>query len=381
VLAWLSDLYDIPSSSDRISSVVRVFITGALIVGIYLFAFFLAPRILPRLFFGYFLLVVLPAIIVWRWTYATFSTAPAFRNRMLVVGGEGPGQFIVSALKRQPNHYQLLGYADLSDLLRRRRIDEIVVASSHGLDDGLVQLLIDCQAQGVRVRRVPDLYEKLQRRTPIPHVENGWVLDTMQSMPVLDTLPDALKRLLDVVLGLVGLLVFVLVLLPVALAIRLDSPGPVFYRQTRCGRAGKPFSIVKFRTMTTDAEKDGQALWATKGDPRITRVGQFLRKTRLDEVPQIINVLRGEMSMIGPRPERPEFVTELQQSIPFYRTRLLVKPGVTGLAQIHYPYGNTVEDALIKLEYDFYYLRHWSLWLDLYIIFRTFATMLKFKGT
>lgn len=380
-LAWLNDLYDIPSSDDRISSIVRVVIIGALILAIYLFAFFLAPRILPRLFFGYFLLVLLPAIIAWRWAYTTLASAPAFRRRVLVIGGEAAGQFIVSALKRHTSQYQVLGYADLSHLLRQGRIDQIVVAAAHELDDGLVQLLIDCQAQGVRVLRMPDLYEKLYRRTPMQHIENSWALDAVHGMPVFDTIPGAIRRLLDVVLGLAGLLVFIPVLLPAALAIRLDSPGPVFYRQTRCGRAGVPFRIIKFRTMRSDAEKDGQARWATKDDARITRVGHILRKTRLDELPQIINVLRGEMSVIGPRPERPEFVEELQQAIPFYRTRLLVKPGLTGWAQIHYPYGNTVEDALIKLQYDFYYLRHWSLWLDLYVIFRTLATMLKFKGT
>jgi lipopolysaccharide/colanic/teichoic acid biosynthesis glycosyltransferase len=133
--------------------------------------------------------------------------------------------------------------------------------------------------------------------------------------------------------------------------------------------------------MCVDAEKDGKARWATNQDPRITRVGKLLRKTRLDELPQLLNVLNGDMSLIGPRPECPEFVLELQQAIPFYRTRLLVKPGLTGWAQVHYTYGNTVEDALVKLQYDFYYMRHWSLSMDLYIIFRTISVILKFKGT
>jgi lipopolysaccharide/colanic/teichoic acid biosynthesis glycosyltransferase len=167
----------------------------------------------------------------------------------------------------------------------------------------------------------------------------------------------------------------------VALAIRLDSPGPIFYLQIRCGRAGRLFSIFKFRTMSIDAEQDGQARWATKGDQRITRVGRFLRQTRLDELPQLLNVLRGEMSIVGPRPERPEFVEMLQEEVPFYRTRLMVKPGLTGWAQIHYDYGNSVEDALIKLQYDFYYLRYWSVWLDLYIIFRTLGVVFRFRGT
>jgi lipopolysaccharide/colanic/teichoic acid biosynthesis glycosyltransferase len=132
--------------------------------------------------------------------------------------------------------------------------------------------------------------------------------------------------------------------------------------------------------MVVDAEKDGRAVWATENDPRITRVGRFLRKTRLDELPQLLNILKGDMSLVGPRPERPEFIEELQQAIPFYRVRLLVKPGLTGWAQIHYDYGNSVEDALIKLQYDFYYIRYWSLWLDLYTLFKTVYVVLRFKG-
>jgi lipopolysaccharide/colanic/teichoic acid biosynthesis glycosyltransferase len=166
----------------------------------------------------------------------------------------------------------------------------------------------------------------------------------------------------------------------IALAIRLDSPGPIFYRQVRAGRAGKPFTIVKFRTMSVDAEKDGKARWATKDDQRITRVGRFLRKARFDELPQLLNVLRGEMSLVGPRPERPEFIQQLERELPFYRTRMMVKPGITGWAQIHYDYGNSVEDGLIKLQYDFYYVRYWSMWLDLYIVFQTFGVVLRLKG-
>ena len=168
--------------------------------------------------------------------------------------------------------------------------------------------------------------------------------------------------------------------------------GSISFKQTarRCapasvwaglGRAGKPFSIIKLRSMHVNAEQNGEAQWATQDDPRITRVGRVLRKTRLDELPQLINVLRGEMSFIGPRPERPEFVSELEQCIPYYRTRLLVKPGLTGWAQVQYSYTNSVEDTFVKLQYDLYYIHRWSVWLDLYILFRTVAVVLQFKGT
>ena len=382
-LAWLNDLYDIPSSNNKVSSAVRVVVVGALVLGLYLAMSYLNLGAPSRAIVFYFVLFALPSIALWRWMYAiVFNTQP-FRHRVLVIGEDEEERFIANALKQHPAHYLVLGYADLSYLLGQRRIHEIVVAGSTKpeLESNLFQLLSDCRVDGVRVSQMPDFYERLYHSTPIKYIDHSWALGAVQDLPVFGILPAALKRLMDVALGLVGLIVFILVLPVVALAIRLDSPGAVFYRQIRCGRAGKPFSIIKFRTMYSDAEKDGQPRWATQDDDRITRVGRFLRKTRLDEVPQVINVLRGEMSVIGPRPERPEFVKDLQQSIPFYRTRLMVKPGLTGWAQINYPYGNTVEDALVKLQYDFYHLRHWSVWLDLYILFRTFGVMLKFKGT
>lgn len=383
-LAWLNDLYDMATSNKKVLSAVRVATVGVLALIICLVISVLVPRALSRYFVVYFLLIALPSITVWRWLYALVSNTSPFRRRVLVIGEEAQKQFIANALRQHPaNYYQVLGYADLSYLLRQRRIDEIVVANSDKpeLENAFFQLLSDCQADGVRVSRMPDLYERLYHCTPILYIGNSWALGAMQDMPVIGKVPAGIKRVMDVVLGLLGSVVFILVLPVVALAIRIDSPGTIFYRQVRCGRAGKPFSIVKFRTMCLDAEKDGRPRWATQDDDRITRVGRFLRKTRLDELPQVINVLRGEMSVIGPRPERPEFVKELEQLIPLYRTRLVVKPGLTGWAQIHYPYGNTVQDALNKLQFDFYYLRHWSVRLDLYILFQTLGVMFKFKGT
>ena len=166
----------------------------------------------------------------------------------------------------------------------------------------------------------------------------------------------------------------------VALAIKLDSPGAIFYKQERVGQHGAAFTVYKFRSMVQNAERNGKAQWAIKGDARITKVGNFIRKTRLDELPQVLNVLRGEMSMVGPRPERYQFIEELQKQIPFYRTRLAAKPGLTGWAQINYGYGSTTQDALIKLQYDLYYLKHWSPWLDFKILLRTFAVVLKMQG-
>jgi exopolysaccharide biosynthesis polyprenyl glycosylphosphotransferase len=403
LLAWLNDLYDVPSSGNKMLNTGRVAVTSGMSLFIYLIVFFFIPEPggLPRLFFLYFLAIVSLAVILWRWTYAALFKLLPLQHHVLIVGLGERGRSLACMLEQETKlDYKVLGYvddvatsetsygelpvwgkaADLPRLTQQLQIHEIIVAIEQDLDKDLFHWLTECQANGVRISLLPDLYEQIYHKIPIEYVDPSWVLHVIQGRPIFNRLQLAVKRLLDLGLVLASLPILVLVLPVIALAIRLDSIGPIFYHQIRCGRAGRPFSIFKFRTMSINAELDGQPRWATQSDVRITRVGRILRKTRLDELPQLINVLRGEMSLIGPRPERPEFVEMLQQQIPFYRTRLMVKPGLTGWAQIHYDYGNSVEDALIKLQYDFYYLRYWSVWLDLYVAFRTFAVVLKLKG-
>ncbi|WP_310488742.1 exopolysaccharide biosynthesis polyprenyl glycosylphosphotransferase [Chamaesiphon sp. VAR_69_metabat_338] len=187
-------------------------------------------------------------------------------------------------------------------------------------------------------------------------------------------------RVLDIICGLIIAAIFAVVFPFVAIAIKLDSPGSIFYKQERVGLNGNKFTIYKLRSMVQNAERNGQAQWAVKGDSRITKVGNFIRKTRLDELPQVINVLKGEMSMVGPRPERQQFMEKLESQIPNFSTRLAVKPGLTGWAQVNYGYGSTVEDAKIKLGYDLYYCKHQSLALNFQILLRTFAVVLKMQG-
>jgi exopolysaccharide biosynthesis polyprenyl glycosylphosphotransferase len=196
----------------------------------------------------------------------------------------------------------------------------------------------------------------------------------------LDLLARIGKRLLDIVCGLIIATILLIVLPFVTLAIKLDSPGAIFYKQERVGLGGREFTIYKFRSMVQNAERNGKAQWAVKGDARITTVGQFLRKTRLDELPQVINILKGDMSIVGPRPERQQFIEKLEVQIPAYSTRLNVKPGLTGWAQVNYGYGSTVEDARIKLKYDLEYVQNQSLWLDFQILFRTFGVVFKMQG-
>ena len=192
---------------------------------------------------------------------------------------------------------------------------------------------------------------------------------------------DAAKRFFDVVSALALLLVVWPLMIATAIAVRIDSPGPILFRQERSGRFGKPFVLAKFRSMRADAEKGTGPVWASKNDPRITRVGNFIRKTRLDELPQLFNVLGGSMSMVGPRPERPHFIEQLSAEIPYYHQRHIVKPGVTGWAQISYPYGNTVEDAVQKLQFDLFYIKNHSVPFDLSILVGTIKTVLLRRGT
>jgi exopolysaccharide biosynthesis polyprenyl glycosylphosphotransferase len=237
-------------------------------------------------------------------------------------------------------------------------------------------------SRGVTIMPMALLYERISGRVPVTYIHDDWAVVFAPSRGgdyFFDPYP-LIKRGIDLLLALLVGVVFVIVLPLVALIIRLDSPGSIFYTQERLGQGGRPFRIYKFRSMVSDAEAQTGAVFSRKGDPRVTRFGRFMRKTRLDELPQVINVLRGEMSVVGPRPERPEHVERLTQKIPFYRTRLIVKPGLTGWAQVRYNYGSTDEDALAKLEYDLYYIRHQSFLLDVNIMLRTVGKILSMSG-
>ena len=227
---------------------------------------------------------------------------------------------------------------------------------------------------GVSLLDYVSLHEQLAGSIPLGHIDDEWFLHAAAHGSAFHL--RKLKRILDVAASLAGLVLSFPLSVLAALLVRLDSPGPIFYRQVRTGQNGAPFTLIKFRTMRRDAEAATGAVWAEKFDTRITRTGRFLRATRLDEIPQLLNVLRGEMSLVGPRPERPEFVATLTAQIPFYQERLLVPPGITGWAQIQYPYAASVEAARLKLQFDLYYIKHMSLALDLTILLKTVKTIL-----
>lgn len=267
---------------------------------------------------------------------------------------------------------RLGGLSDLAGLLPVLAIDEIVVSPELTANAAVGRAVAVALDAGCRVTDQPTFVEKLLGEVPAESVHAAWLLGAdVQNHGSY----EAIKRMLDVTAAAAGLLLTLPLWPLIALAIRLDSRGPVLYSQTRTGRNGRCFTIYKFRTMRMDAEADG-ARWATANDNRVTRLGRFLRRSRLDELPQLINILRGDMALVGPRPERPEFVHNLAQVLPNYRLRLLVKPGLTGWAQINYGYGASVADAHRKLCFDLYYLKHRSLDLDLAILMRTFGTFL-----
>jgi sugar transferase (PEP-CTERM system associated) len=268
--------------------------------------------------------------------------------------------------------------SDLESITQRHDISRIIVA----LDDPREALpargLITLRVRGVSVEDAASALSALTGRIPFGAVRTGWFIfsDGFHRSKWI----EFLKRVLDLNVALLGLVLCLPLMAMVALAVWFDSQGPVLYRQTRVGRMGRNFQLLKFRSMRDEAEKDSGPQWACENDPRLTRVGQFLRKYRLDELPQFINVLFGEMSFVGPRPERPCFVEELSKMIPYYDERHTVRPGITGWAQVQYRYGSSIGDAAKKMEYDLFYLKHMSLSFDLAIIFQTIRVVISGYG-
>jgi exopolysaccharide biosynthesis polyprenyl glycosylphosphotransferase len=232
---------------------------------------------------------------------------------------------------------------------------------------------------GVRFDHLASVYEDYTGKIAVENLRPSWLIFSEGFRKT--RLLAAAKRTADLLLAGIGLLLAAPVMLVVAVAMRFTSPGPVFYHQQRVGKDGRLFTIHKFRSMRTDAETATGAVWSTAGDPRVTRIGRFLRRTRLDEVPQLWNVLKGDMSVVGPRPERPEFVTDLTKRIPFYGQRHVVRPGLTGWAQVRHSYGSSIEDALQKLQYELFYIKHMSLAFDLFIVLATIKTVLVRRGS
>jgi len=269
--------------------------------------------------------------------------------------------------------------ATIGELVERHRIDEIIVAEREQRGGGVpMDQLLACRIRGIPVIDLAGFYERAKSEVPIDSLKASWLVYGHGF--VQGRARQIAKRAFDILCSSVLLLLASPVMLLTILAIKLDSPGPIIYRQERVGLGGRIFMCLKFRSMRTDAEKDGVARWAAKNDSRITRIGAFIRKTRIDELPQLLSVLKGEMSLVGPRPERPSFVAQLKEQIPFYDVRHSVKPGVTGWAQVRYSYGASLEDARRKHQFDLYYVKNNSLFLDLLVLIETVSVVLFREG-
>lgn len=256
--------------------------------------------------------------------------------------------------------------------------DQVVVSLGERRGVFPVEELLNCKLAGIEVVDAPTFYERATHKMLIENITPSWFIFSHGFK--VTWLLRLCKRTLDIAASFLGLMVFLPLIPFIILAIKLDSPGPILFRQVRVGQGDRPFTLMKFRSMRQDAESRTGAVWSQENDPRITRVGNVLRRSRLDEIPQLLNILKGDMSLVGPRPERPEFVGELKKRIPYYSERHYVKPGLTGWAQVCYPYGSSVEDAIEKLRYDLYYIKNISILLDFYIILKTFGVVLLGKG-
>lgn len=338
-------------------------------------------------------------LVTLRRVYATAWSSSHSRTRILVLGCGSAAQLVTNTLRQSDPNALVLGYypspnesdcaidpgkvlpatRSLSETARELGADEIVVALTERRAGAMpLRELLDCKLVGVKVYDVNTHFEKTLGQIRLGFANAGWMIFGEGFNQGFGR--SAVKRIFDVVSALVLIVVSAPIMVLAALVIKLDSRGPVFYRQERLGQDGRPFMVTKFRSMGTDAEKDGRPRWATVHDDRVTRVGNIMRKTRIDELPQLFNVLKGDISMVGPRPERAYFVDQLTQQIPFFAVRHSVKPGVTGWAQVRYQYGATVEDSIEKLQFDLYYVKNHSLFLDLMILFETVAVVVTGKG-
>ncbi len=405
-LLWLFLMinnYDVIRASSWGETLRGVLFSGIGGVVLYLIVYFTSdPGSLPRRGVLYFLVLVILLTLTWRWIYIKIFNAPDFLRRALVIGAGESGITLLNVIHAiNPPPFTTIGFIDddsakqsvdidgcrvlgdntkLLSIIEEEGITDVIVAILGPMNGEMFQAILDAQERGVLITRMPVSYEELLGRLPINHLESDWLVRSFVDEVRISPLYAMSKRLLDIGGSLLGLLGLVIIYPWVAIAIMIESGRPVIYVQERLGQGGKQYGVVKFRTMNQDAEADGEAHWAMEGDPRTTKVGMFLRTTHLDEFPQFWNVLKGEMSLVGPRPERPILVGELQKQIPFYRARLLAKPGITGWAQINYGKGASVEGSAEKLEYDLYYIKHRGLLMDLWIILRTAGSIIGFRG-
>ena len=401
VCLYFADLYDFRVIADRremfVSAVQALGATCVILAGLYYW--------FPELVVGRGVLAAATGLIVtlvfgWRLLFEWTMRRIGPRDRLLLVGtSEGAVRLARELHERRDLGVAIVGFIDpdpervgapvfnpgvigtiedIPAIVRARSVDQVVVSLSDARGKLPMEKLLEMKLDGVQFEHLASIYEKYTGKIAVENLRPSWLIfsDGFKK----SRLQHVAKRLTDIVLATLGFVLAAPLMLAVAIAIKLTSRGPVVYRQQRVGQHGRVFHAYKFRSMREDAEKDTGAVWASRNDDRVTQVGRFIRQSRIDELPQLWNIVCGHMSLVGPRPERPEFVSDLTRQIPFYGQRHTIRPGLTGWAQVRYTYGASVEDALEKLQYDLFYIKNMSLALDLFIITKTIKTVLMRKG-
>jgi len=403
VFGTIFELYNLKQSSKLDTTFKNIVLTVSITVLFYLLTPIVTP-VLPdnRLQIIYFYLAIVGSIFLWRIAYTTFISSPRFYKRVLVLGEISNVENIVKTFSTSDPNYKIVGFInsdnthkdsvkftglkeykqeELQSVIKKESISEIVIAinNSDSITPQIYSELTILLEQGFTIREYTQVFEEITKRVPVQFVGKDFYKYFPFSRSNQNKLYMFYHRGMDIFCSVIGILCGIILLPLVIIGNLIGNRGSLFYTQKRIGKHGKPFTIIKLRTMIKNAEKGG-VKWADKNDSRVTSFGRFLRNTRLDEIPQFINILKGEMSIIGPRPERPFFVNELSKIIPFYETRHTVKPGLSGWAQVNSKYGSSIEDSLIKLQYDLFYIKHRSFFLDINIIVKTLNTMIYYRG-
>lgn len=402
IIFYLSDLYRIDKIS-KIEFLIRAFIQSIFIASVFsIIYFYLSPtlKITPKTILIILTVVSFILLFIWRVCFNLLTRKLRIIKKVLIIGLDQPQlEAAWAIIKKKGLGYHLLGFIDAktakrikklpaqilgnlnktADIIQQQKPDLIVLSlDDFKNNDQMLKDVSESMIFGTQIVDLPVFYEELSEKVPINQLSQMWFINNIQESEKKEQ--EIAKRIIDIICSMVGLLCFAVLLPVLIILIKLEDHGPVFYRQKRVGAGGKVFILYKLRTMRKNAEARFGAVWAKDHDSRITKIGRFLRKTRLDEVPQLWNVLKGDMSLVGPRPERPEFIEKLEKQIPFYSRRNLIKPGLTGWAQIHYGYGASVGDSLEKLQYDLYYIKNRSLWLDCTIALKTIVIVMSLKG-
>jgi len=396
---YFFDLYDLSvlntSIADWFSRIIQAFGVGCIVLA--LFYYFIPSVVISSSIFWISYIIICISIVVWRLIYLRILKKRLFSVPVVVLGtgnlatniareieGKSDSGYKISAFigstppAYNPNNAPLLSNSSsLAGYCHEQEVARILVALDDRRGKMPIEDLLQCKLQGIEIDEGISFYEAVAGKIMVKEVKPGWLIFSEGFRAGRSLL--IIKRIMDFLLSVSGIILTLPVTLCTAFFIKLESRGPVFYRQKRVGERGQVFEVIKFRSMYEDAEQNG-AVWAQENDPRVTKVGAVIRKIRIDEIPQMWNVLKGEMSFVGPRPERPVFVKQLAKNIPYYSLRHSVKPGITGWAQVCYPYGASEEDAQRKLEYDLYYIKNMSIFIDILIVFRTVKTILFQKG-